>query len=162
MISPEVKRALDNQQTVLVVIWTAFIVSLIVYLLIPEAVFPRMAPAAGDPFSDPIRSALWAVSLAAMGFYAWWRRRYLTKEALLEGARTAPVIALFSRYMGRKIVAFAVAESLALYGLLLVFFGRYFWDQYLLSIVSAVLLIVEFPSRVFPEELVRGAESRGA
>lgn len=158
MISAEIKQALDNQQTALVVLWVAFILSLVIYLYIPEMVFPQAAPAAIAPLSDPIRLLFWGAALGALVFLFWWRRRYLDKPALLARLRGEGAASLFAIYLGRKVVAFAVAESLALLGLVLVFLGHYFWDQYLLSVLSAALLIAEFPTRVFLEEFIKEAE----
>ncbi|HET9885450.1 MAG TPA: hypothetical protein VFS81_27205, partial [Candidatus Binatia bacterium] len=46
----------------------------------------------------------------------------------------------------RKIVLFAIIEAIAVYGMILALVGRFLLDQYLLSALALVLLIVEFPS----------------
>ena len=161
MIPPEIQRSIEVQQKALVVIWVAFILCLIIYLLIPEIVFPGVWPPAGDLFSDSIRGVLWVVAFMAVGLLSWWRRRYLDRGSLLKRLQTDPIGLVFSYYLGRKIVAFALAESVALLGFVLAIVGRYLWDQYLLSVVSAALLIVEFPSRVFLEELMKETLSKG-
>jgi hypothetical protein len=46
----------------------------------------------------------------------------------------------------RKIVLFAIIEAIAVYGMILALVGRFLPDQYLLSGLAVVLLIVEFPS----------------
>lgn len=161
MIPPEIQRSLEVQQKVLVVIWVAFILCLIIYLLIPEIVFSEALPPPGNLFFDSIRGVLWAVAFVAVGLLSWWRKRYLDRGFLLKRLQTDSIGLVFSYYLGRKIVAFALAESVALLGFVLAFVGRYVWDQYLLSVVSAVLLIVEFPSRLFLEELVKETLSKG-
>jgi hypothetical protein len=57
-------------------------------------------------------------------------------------------------------VAFAIAESIGIYGLILALIAGYLWDQYLLSLISGLLLISVYPSRGFFEELVREVEGR--
>jgi hypothetical protein len=44
--------------------------------------------------------------------------------------------------------------------LILAFLGRYFTDQYLLSLVSGVLLVREFPSEESFEQLLKEYEAR--
>jgi hypothetical protein len=54
--------------------------------------------------------------------------------------------AVVSTYVTRKIVLFAIIEAIAVYGLILALVGRFLLDQYILSALALVLLIVEFPS----------------
>jgi hypothetical protein len=53
---------------------------------------------------------------------------------------------VISTYVTRKVVLFAIIEAIAVYGLILALVGRFLLDQYLLSALALVLLIVEFPS----------------
>ena len=51
-----------------------------------------------------------------------------------------------SSYVTRKIVIFAIIEAIAVYGFVLALVGRFVQDFYLLSALSLVLLVIEFPS----------------
>ncbi len=163
MIPPEARRPLEIQQKVLVVIWIAFVLSVVLYLLIPEIVLPGALPPARGLLVDSVRGVLWAVAFVAVGFLFWWRRRYLDAGSLLKRLQSEPMGLVFSYYLRGKVVAWAVAESIALLGFVLSFVGGYVWDQYLLSGVSAALLIMEFPSRAFLDGLVKETErARGS
>jgi hypothetical protein len=63
-----------------------------------------------------------------------------------------------STYITRKVVIFAIVEALAVYGFVLAFLGRFVSDQYLLSTLSLVLLVIEFPSETTLDALLRAAE----
>jgi hypothetical protein len=53
---------------------------------------------------------------------------------------------VISTYVTRKVVLFAIIEAIAVYGMILALVGRFLLDQYILSGLALVLLIVEFPS----------------
>lgn len=66
-----------------------------------------------------------------------------------------------SNYVAKKIVAFAFAEAIAIYGFVLAFIGQYMWDQYLMTLISGLWLVYLYPSGNFFEELARELEARG-
>jgi hypothetical protein len=55
-------------------------------------------------------------------------------------------------------VIFAIIEAIAVYGLVLAIVGRYLLDQYLLSALSLVLLVLEYPTERFLVGLVQEVE----
>jgi hypothetical protein len=63
-----------------------------------------------------------------------------------KGAEEERAAAVVSTYITRKVVLFAIIEAIAVYGMILALVGRFLPDQYLLSGLAVVLLIVEFPS----------------
>jgi hypothetical protein len=102
----------------------------------------------------------WLLALIDFGYYVYWKR-YLAPEAVLrdakkskrlralegyKGADEERAAAVVSTYVTRKIVLFAIIEAIAVYGMILALVGRFLLDQYLLSALALVLLIVEFPS----------------
>lgn len=76
-------------------------------------------------------------------------------KTLLEVGRAALVI---STYVTRKIVLFAIVETIAVYGLVLALVGGYVLDHYLLSAVSLLLLAFEFPSSQIFGEFIQEIE----
>src|ERR1044071_657061 len=87
-------------------------------------------------------------------------KRYKVLQALQEhkGESEQRAAVLVSSYVTGKIVAFALAEAVAIYGFALVLTSHYFVGQYILSIASGVLLLLEFPSRRLLTDLVTAAE----
>jgi hypothetical protein len=69
----ETRRALENQQQVLVIVWIAFFASILFYLLIPRFV---SSPLSGNTFRGLLRQALWVVALMEAGVLWWWRGRF--------------------------------------------------------------------------------------
>ena len=64
-----------------------------------------------------------------------------------KGGEEERAAAVVSTYVTRKVVLFAIIEAIAVYGMILALVGRFLLDQYLLSALALVLLIVEFPSK---------------
>src|SRR5262249_54298426 len=70
--------------------------------------------------------------------------------------------AVVSTFVTRKVVIFAIIEAIAVYGLVLAIVGRYLLDQYLLSALSLVLLVLEYPTERFLVGLVQDVEGSAA
>lgn len=159
MISSEEKKALEHQHRTLVLVWVGFLATLAVYLALPRlGSFSGTVPP-GGPSSDVSRTSLWAIVVVIVGVLWWWNRRFLGREALLKNyapKRGAPI----SGYAMKKIVAFALAEAVAIYGLILALSGNHLWDQLVLSVVAALFLLYLYPSRAFFDELLREMEAR--
>ena len=154
------QKRLENQQRVLVFIWLGFISSLFVYLLLPALVLSNQPTNADLPL-DFLRNVFWVAMLINLGVLLWWRGRYLSKETILQELVQGDGLTAVSNFLTRKIVGFAIAESIAIQGLVLVLLGRYLWDQYIFTGISGALLIQLYPSRSFFEELLRELQGRG-
>ncbi len=174
-LRPEFKKTLLDQQGAAVVLWAFFMVAILLYLWIARLILAGSTLPAKFSFSEAARVLLWLLVLVDLGYLVWWRKRHLSREGIfgeskkvkllrvLEGhqnpleERAARVV---STYVTRKIVAFAIVEAIAVYGLILALVGRYLWDQYLFSLISGLLLIMEFPSRKRLEEIVASVEAQ--
>ena len=174
MIRPEYRKTLESQHGVLVVLWVIFVVGIILYLWISEFLLAGRKLSAGPAFSEPARIVLWLLAFFDLGALAWWKKRFLTKGAILvaglkktkllqalqghESPLEEQAAGAISFYVTAKIVAFAMVEAIAIYGFALALIGHDLWGQYPLSLASGVLLLLEFPSRPFLEELLRDVE----
>jgi len=111
--------------------------------------------------------------LVDLGYYFFWKKRYLAPQAILHNSRKTKLFGALQEYNGpveeraaavvstfvtRKVVIFAIIEAIAVYGLVLAIVGRYLLDQYLLSALSLALLALEYPTERFLEGLVREVE----
>ena len=174
MIRPEFREALESQHGILVKLWVAFIVAIFLYVWIADTVLPSRRLLAGPAAAEAGKVIIWLLTLVDLGSLAWWKKRFLNKQAILGGAKKYRLLqalqehktpleeqaaGIVSSYVTSKIVAFAMMEALAVYGFGLALIGRYVWHQYLLSLASGLLLVWEFPSKSFLEEIIRDVEA---
>ena len=131
--------------------------ALLIYLLLPWFVsVPEITE--GEPYRG-FRLILWLVAATQVGVLFWWTRRLASKEAVMAAVRRT-AIEPRTYFMGKKIAAIGMAHSVAVYGLVLAFIGRYFWDQYILTLIGAALLIRHYPNRHNFDELEREIDKK--
>jgi hypothetical protein len=152
-------------------VWAAFLVATAFYIWIPQLLIEQLRFPERQPLAGTIRWVLWTTVLIQVGFLFWWKKQYLTRDAILRRAKEIRWIPMLVRghrgpaeetaarviawYVSGKIVAFAVAEAVAIYGLYLAYVGQYFQDQYILSLICVALLIYLYPSRAFLVKLLQ-------
>jgi hypothetical protein len=86
---------------------TGFGIALPLYIL-PQPMLPGQA-------GDFLRLYFFIAALAVGTFVIWWRRRFLTVEALLANAPTPDV--LLMRFQTVLLVAWAATEGIAIFGM---------------------------------------------
>jgi len=173
MIRPEFRKILLDQRGAAVILWSLFMISIAVYLVIARSVLGNPKYAAGLSFAETARIGLWVLVLVDLGYFVWWKKHYLTAEALLDRAKQSKLLSalaenqggaearaaeVVSTYVTRRIVLFAIVEALAVYGLVLAIVGHFIVDQYLLSGLTLILLILEFPREKPFTELLQKVE----
>jgi hypothetical protein len=173
MIRPDYRTILMDQRGAAVILWSCFMISIVIYIVIAQNVLANPRFARGFPAPETIRTVLWILVLVDLGYYAYWKKRYLRPEAILADRKRTKLLralaehqgpveeraaSVVSTYITRKIVLFAIIEAIAVYGLVLALAGRYLSDQYSLSVLSLILLALEFPRESFLEKLVREIE----
>jgi hypothetical protein len=174
MIRPEFRQLLMDQRGAAVILWSAFTISVVIYIVIAANVLGNPRFAGGFAVADTLRKVLWFLVLIDLGYYAYWKRRNLSPQAILadasktkllkaledhRGALEQRAAAVVSTFVTRKIVLFAIIEAIAVYGLVLAIAGRFLSDQYVLSALSLILLALEFPLAKSLEGLVRQVET---
>lgn len=172
MIRPEFRKVLLDQRGAAVILWSFFVISIPAYIFISQK-FVTAPAAGGSSFTDTIRILVWLLTLVDLGYYVYWKRQNLSSDAILTSAKSAKLFraladfqgdteerAAFavSAYVTRKVVVFAIIEAIAVYGFVLAFVGGFVADQYLLSGLSLVLLVIEFPSEKSLDAAVKAAE----
>ena len=173
MIRPEFKKLLMDQRGAAVILWSFFMISIVIYIVISRNVLANPKYAQGLSFAEKARVVLWILVLVDLGYYIYWKRRYLTLQAILHNSQKTKIFRALQEYKGsaeeraasvvstfvtRKVVIFAIIEAIAVYGLVLAIVGRYLSDQHLLSALSLALLALEFPTQRFLESLLREIE----
>jgi hypothetical protein len=176
MIRAEYREALESQHKILVVLWGVFIGGISLYLWIAKVFLAERQLTMAGSFSQTARFVLWLLAILDVATLMWWKRRFLIREALLFGAKQYKILQALqghktpleeraakavSSYVTSKIVAFAMAEAVAIYGFAMVLTSRYFLGQYILSGAAAALLLLEFPSRAFLMKLLQELEAEG-
>lgn len=174
MIRPEFKSTLLEQRGAAVILWSLFMAAVGVYLFVARHFFGASEHAASSSFTATVRAVIWLLAAVDLGYLISWKRRYMTREALLACDKQAKLLraleghkgpveeraaSAVSTFVTRKIVAFAIIEALAVYGLVLAAVGPYTQDQYLLSALTLVLLAFEFPTQGTLTELVQTVET---
>jgi hypothetical protein len=173
MFRAEFKKILTDQRGAAVILWSFFTISIPIYIWIAQNVLANPKYAQGLSFAKTARVVLWFLVVIDLGYYVFWKRRYLTAETLLDTSQKTKLFralqeykgsveqraaAVVSNYVTRKVVIFAIIEAIAVYGLVLAIIGHYVFDQYLLSALSLVLLALEYPTERFFDGLLRKVE----
>lgn len=173
MIRPEFRKILLDQRGAAVILWSAFVISIPIYLVIARNVLGNPNIGSNRALAETARVVLWLLTVVDLGYYAYWRKRNLSSEAILRAARATKLFRaleefkggveeraayVVSTYITRKVVIFAIIEAVAVYGLVLAIIGRFVQDQYWLSALSVALLVFEFPSQKSLEALIRRVE----
>ncbi len=174
---PEFRKILLDQRGAAVILWSAFVISIPIYLVIVRSILGNPNIGSNRALAEPARIVLWLLAIIDLGYYVYWRRRNLSEESIL---RDSSAVKLFraleefrgslekraahvvSAYVTRKVVIFAIIEACAVYGLVLAVVGRFVEDQYWLSALSVALLVWEFPSGKSVESLVQKIEQKSS
>src|SRR6266550_1129189 len=173
MIRPEFKTILLDQRGAAVMLWSCFVISIPIYVVISRSVLANPNVGTNPSIATPARVMFWLLTLVDLGYYVYWRRRNLPPDAIVRDAKATKLFRaleefrgadeeraayVVSTYVTRKVVIFAIVEAIAVYGLVLAIVGRFVQDQYWLSALSVALLVIEFPSEKSLDALIHEAE----
>jgi hypothetical protein len=177
MIRPEFRKILLDQRGAAVILWSCFVISIPIYIAIARGILGNVNIGSNRALAEPARIVLWLLALVDLGYYIYWRKRNFSADAIARDARSTKILRaleefngvveqraayLVSTYVTRKVVIFAIIEAIAVYGFVLALVGRYIQDFYLLSVLSLVLLVIEFPSEKSLDGLLRTVEESDA
>ncbi len=157
-MEPAFRQSADRQKKILSVTWWGSIAALVFYLLLPWFVHLNRVLPQGESFPT-LRWALWFVAIIQIGVVLYWMRSSLNQEAVLRTLRGTAIDPL-TYYTGKRMAAIGMAQSVAVYGLALALVGGYFFDQYLLTLISGLLLAQQYPPTRALEELERKLEEK--
>jgi hypothetical protein len=166
---PEFRKILLDQRGAAMILWCFFFVSVPIYLLVARHLLRNPDLGTNPSIAEPARIIFWALALIDIGYYFYWRERNLSSAAIQREARKTKLFRALEEFQGaveenaaylvstlitRKVVIFAIIEALAVYGFVLAFLGRFVADQIALSLISLILLIIEFPSAKVLESML--------
>ncbi|MGZ8423484.1 MAG: hypothetical protein ACXWYD_00885 [Candidatus Binatia bacterium] len=173
MIRPEFRKILLDQRGAAVILWSFFAISIPIYLVIARQILGNPSVGTNPAIAEPSRIIFWILTVVDLGYYGYWRKKNLTPQAIRRDARQTKLFRavaefngvdeqnaayIVSTYITRKVVIFAIIEAIAVYGFVLAFLGRYVGDQIALSLLSLVLLAVEFPGQKSLDGLIDAVE----
>ena len=173
MIRPEFRTILLDQRGAAVILWSFFAISIPIYLVIARQILGNPSVGTNPAIAEPSRIIFWILTVVDLGYYGYWRKKNLTPQAIRRDARQTKLFRavaefngvdeqnaayIVSTYITRKVVIFAIIEAIAVYGFVLAFLGRYVGDQIALSMLSLVLLAVEFPGQKSLDGLIDAVE----
>lgn len=173
MVRPEFRKLLLDQRGAAVILWSFFMILVVVYIVIADSMLAKPRFSQGFGFGQTMRALLWGLTVVDLGYYVWWKKNYLRPEALLDQSKKSKLLralaghqgsveeraaSVVSTYVTRKVVLFAIIQAIAVYGLVLALAGRYVMDQYVLSAASLILLAFEFPSEKSLQALLQRVE----
>ena len=175
LLSAEFKQILYNQRRSLVLLWLALFVSVGLFLSMRDYLLQHLPPQRENyPYTGLIRICVWVITCITAAFLLWSKNSFYSVEALFRGS-SVPALPktvrgetpaekgaarVVSYYRSRMVAAVALAETIAIFGLLLGLIGDYLWEQRALSLMSGALLILFYPSRAFFEELIQEYQRR--
>ena len=146
MIRPEFKTILLDQRGAAVILWSCFVISIPIYVVISRSVLANPNVGTNPSIATPARVMFWLLTLVDLGYYVYWRRRNLPPDAIVRDAKAT------------KLFRALASRTIAVYGLVLAIVGRFVQDQYWLSALSVALLVIEFPSEKSLDALIHEAE----
>jgi len=161
------REGLGSGFRIITIIWSLMFSTLGIYVAIclvaGDELKAEMGP--GLPLAQ-LKYILLSVSLVTFGLIRFFRNAMLkanprkTDIPLPRGLSEAGRSAL-SRYMSAVIVSAALAESVAIYGLLLFMLGEGFDTFYLFTAISAAAMLYYRPRRDELDSLVTGQRPQG-
>ena len=172
---PQFDEQLRNQQKVLVMVWYSFVFMILFFLSVHVVLKGNLGPLSGESATEFLRRAFWFLVILQTVFLVWWKKRFFNVERLIEASTKGIILEKFVRgaqnpaekrlgkmilnYFMRSVLAFGIAESIALYGLILWVLGYHSVDQYTFSTVSLLLVLYFFPSNRLFAQILEQAET---
>ena len=160
MIRAEYRKILIDQRGAAIILWSFFAISIPIYLVIARQLLGNANLGTNPTIAEPSHIIFWILTVVDLGYYGYWRQKNLTTEGIRRDARQTKLFRaleefngvdeqnaayLVSTFVTRKVVIFAIIEAIAVYGFVLAFVGRFVVDQIAFSILSLILLVIEFP-----------------
>jgi len=158
MIDAKEREILANGMKVLWTIWGAMVASLVIYMLIPNLIGDqiKMQELPPDVFIL-LRNVLYVVALIELAIIPFIKRitlksykAPLNPNQKIPGTSNHPATAKYATVM---IISLAIAESIAIYGLVLFFLAKDSQSLYLLTAIGAMAMIIHRPKMEELEQL---------
>lgn len=158
MIDPKEKEVLANGMKVLWTIWGAMFVSLGIYIVVANIAGDKIKTQELPPdVFVMLRNILYVIALIELAIIPFIKK--ITLKSIkspqnpsqnIPGTSNHPATAKYATVM---IISLAIAESIAIYGLVLFFLGKDSQSLYLLTAISAMAMLIHRPKMEELEQL---------
>src|SRR5438309_1339380 len=99
-IRPEFRPLLLDQRGAAVILWSCFTIAIVIYIVIAKSILANPKYGAGPAFAENARIVLWALVLIDLGYFVWWKKHYLTTDAVLDNAKQAKLLRALEEHQG--------------------------------------------------------------
>ncbi len=87
MIRPEFRKILMDQRGAAVILWSFFVISIPVYVVIARSLLGNPSLGSNRTIAEPARIIFWLLTLVDLGYYAYWKKRNMSVQAMLQSAK---------------------------------------------------------------------------
>src|SRR5439155_26147975 len=94
------KQVLMVQPWAVVVVWCCFMISIVIYIVIAEDVLDNPLFARGFSVAGTLRIVLWALVVVDLSYYAYWKKRYVTPEAMFAESQKTKLFRALEEHKG--------------------------------------------------------------
>jgi hypothetical protein len=155
------KPAVDQTMRKLWIIWGALLGSLIILLGVCRFIAPSLEAGLGGDFPlDLLRNILLGVGILTLfgaGFFRKWMLRTRfggPVSSPFSHASASNQVTVLNRYTLAVVVAWAMAESIGIYGVVLFLLGKQFMTLFVFAILAVAGLLAYRPNRHELEQLL--------
>ena len=87
MIRPEFRKILMDQRGAAVILWSFFVISIPVYIVIARSLLGNPNLGSNRAIAEPARIIFWLLTLVDLGYYTYWKKRNMSVPAILQSAK---------------------------------------------------------------------------
>src|SRR5262245_31972300 len=88
MIRPEFRKILLDQRGAAVILWSAFVISIPIYLVISRTVLANPNVGTNPSIAGAARIIFWLLTVVDLSYYVYWRKTKLTTESILRDVKS--------------------------------------------------------------------------
>ena len=127
--------------------WFFLFLTPLFYLIIGLHLEPTLKGSFGQKTLETVKMALYIASFVTLVGTGYVRNHILSRQGNPETQDGSSKHSMLQRYFVSMLVALALSESIGIYGLILFYLGKDRTDLYLLSFISAAIMLFYFPRK---------------
>ena len=102
MIRPEFRKILLDQRGAAIILWSFFAISIPIYLVIARQLLGNPSLGTNPAIAEPSRIIFWILTVVDIGYYVYWRKKYLTPQAIRRDARQTKLFRAVAEFQRRR------------------------------------------------------------
>ena len=100
MIGPDFRTILLDQRGAAIILWSFFAISIPIYLVIARQLLGNPSLGTNPAIAEPSRIIFWILTVVDIGYYVYWRKKYLTPQAIRRDARQTKLFRAVADFNG--------------------------------------------------------------